>query len=157
MKQQKASQRQRRKYQKLKNEGINDITEAPREEKTVSTDVEAAGAANQDTENSGQKENSNAEYSAGTVEAENTQTADNAQALEEQQFSQEADERKIKKQESAASSGRVYENYMIKPGDTLYQISISHYGSTDAIAEICRLNNLTENQVIYPGQMIVLP
>ena len=77
--------------------------------------------------------------------------------LEEQQFSREADDRKVKKQETTASSGKVYENYMIKPGDTLYQISISHYGSTDAIAEICRLNNLTENQVIYPGQMIVLP
>ena len=50
-----------------------------------------------------------------------------------------------------------YETYVIKPGDTLYQISISHYGNMDAIPEICRLNNLEENQVIYPGQMIVLP
>ena len=80
----------------------------------------------------------------------------NLQAVEEPQFSQEADERKIKKEE-AVSSDNVHESYMIKPGDTLYQISISHYGSTDAVSEICRLNNLTENQVIYPGQMIVLP
>ena len=139
------------------NEGANDITEAPQEEKTVSTDAKTADAAIQETENSDQQENLNAEYSAGTAATENTQTAENTQVLEEQQFSQEADDRKIKKQETAASSGKVYENYMIKPGDTLYQISISHYGSTDAIAEICRLNNLTENQVIYPGQMIVLP
>ena len=139
------------------NEGANDITEAPQEEKTVSTDAETADAAIQETENSDQQGKLNAEYSAGTAATENTQMAENTQVLEEQQFSQEADDRKIKKQETAASSGRVYENYMIKPGDTLYQISISHYGSTDAIAEICRLNNLTENQVIYPGQMIVLP
>lgn len=82
-------------------------------------------------------------------------------------FSQEADERKIKKQstiveeqtDSSAqtSSDGIYETYVIKPGDTLYQISISHYGNMDAIPEICRLNNLEENQVIYPGQMIVLP
>ena len=85
-----------------------------------------------------------------------TETAGTSQTVEEHQFSQEADERKIKKEEPA-SSDHVLENYMIKPGDTLYQISISHYGNTDAIPEICRLNNLTENQVIYPGQMIVLP
>ena len=82
-------------------------------------------------------------------------------------FSQEADERKIKKQSTnaeeqtdssaQASSDGIYETYVIKPGDTLYQISISHYGNMDAIPEICRLNNLEENQVIYPGQMIVLP
>lgn len=91
-----------------------------------------------------------------TVES-GTAAADSSQPIEEQQFSQEADERKVKKQETEASSDNVHESYMIKPGDTLYQISISHYGSTDAIPEICRLNNLTENQVIYPGQMIVLP
>ena len=85
-----------------------------------------------------------------------TETAGTSQTVEEHQFSQEADERKIKKEEPV-SSEHVLENYMIKPGDTLYQISISHYGNTDAIPEICRLNNLTENQVIYPGQMIVLP
>ena len=85
-----------------------------------------------------------------------TETAGTSQTVEEHQFSPEADERKIKKEEPA-SSDHVLENYMIKPGDTLYQISISHYGNTDAIPEICRLNNLTENQVIYPGQMIVLP
>ena len=72
---------------------------------------------------------------------------------------------KAKKEESQvqltpsaqASSDSAYETYIIKPGDTLYQISISHYGNMDAISEICRLNNLKENQVIYPGQMIVLP
>jgi len=58
---------------------------------------------------------------------------------------------------NAASSDRVHETYIIKPGDTLYQISLSRYGTLDAIVEICELNHLTENQIIYPGQMIVLP
>ena len=71
-------------------------------------------------------------------------------------FPQEADARKEKKSESVSSDG-VYETYVIKPGDTLYQISISHYGNMDEISEICRLNNLTENQVIYPGETIILP
>ena len=71
-------------------------------------------------------------------------------------FPQEADARKEKKSESVSSDG-VYETYVMKPGDTLYQISISHYGNMDEISEICRLNNLTENQVIYPGETIILP
>lgn len=83
----------------------------------------------------------------------------------------EADERKAKRRAEAEGvsgtlaenqtqetlSDKVHETYMIKPGDTLYEISLSHYGNMDAIAEICSLNNLTENQVIYPGQVIVLP
>ena len=95
--------------------------------------------------------------------AELSDTEKTQENITEDKFSQEADERKIKKQEnqstssSQASSDSVYETYIIKPGDTLYQISISHYGNMDAIPEICRLNNLTENQVIYPGQTIVLP
>ena len=100
--------------------------------------------------------------------AEQTETEEPAETVDQTEtFSQEADERKIKKQSTNAeeqtdssaqtSSDGIYETYVIKPGDTLYQISISHYGNMDAIPEICRLNNLEENQVIYPGQMIVLP
>ena len=46
---------------------------------------------------------------------------------------------------------------MIKPGDTLYQISITKYGTMEKVAEICRANGLTEDEIIYPGQIIVLP
>ena len=49
------------------------------------------------------------------------------------------------------------QNDVIRPGDTLYQISVARYGSTDAIEEICRLNGLSEQEIIYPGQIIVLP
>ena len=46
---------------------------------------------------------------------------------------------------------------MIRPGDTLYQISISNYGTMDKVAEICRENGIAEDEIIYPGQIIVLP
>ena len=97
--------------------------------------------------------------------ADSASAEESQETVSEDKFSQEADERKAKKEESQvqltpsaqASSDSAYETYIIKPGDTLYQISISHYGNMDAISEICRLNNLKGNQVIYPGQMIVLP
>ena len=57
----------------------------------------------------------------------------------------------------AETSGSVHNTYVIRPGDTLYQISIEKYGSMDVIREICELNGITENQIIYPGQVIVLP
>lgn len=55
---------------------------------------------------------------------------------------------------SSAESGT---SYVIKPGDTLYQISISKYGTMEKVADICRANGLTEEEIIYPGQIIVLP
>ncbi|HJB17064.1 MAG TPA: LysM peptidoglycan-binding domain-containing protein [Candidatus Blautia excrementipullorum] len=48
-------------------------------------------------------------------------------------------------------------SYVIRPGDTLYQISIEKYGTMDEVEEICRLNGLAEDEIIYPGQIIVLP
>lgn len=47
--------------------------------------------------------------------------------------------------------------YVICPGDTLYQISMEKYGTAEAIKEICSLNNISQEEIIYPGQVIVLP
>lgn len=96
------------------------------------------------------------------------------QAQEETQaYQEESDLRKAKRKqeaaveetaeqnnpggEQAASSDSVHTPYVIRPGDTLYQISIEKYGSMDAISEICRLNGISEEEIIYPGQIIVLP
>lgn len=54
-------------------------------------------------------------------------------------------------------STQVRDTYVIRPGDTLYQISIAKYGSLEAITEICELNDLSLEEIIYPGQIIVLP
>lgn len=48
-------------------------------------------------------------------------------------------------------------SYVIRPGDTLYQISISRYGTMEKVEEICKANGLSEDEIIYPGQIIVLP
>ena len=95
-----------------------------------------------------------------TQEAADTEISDetwNSWQDSESDFANEAEAEEQTDSSAQTSSDGIYETYVIKPGDTLYQISISHYGNMDAIPEICRLNNLEENQVIYPGQMIVLP
>lgn len=75
------------------------------------------------------------------------------EALSKQE--EETKEEQGESEETAETS--VHTSYVIKPGDTLYQISMEKYGNINAISEICRLNGLTENQIIYPGQVIVLP
>ena len=59
--------------------------------------------------------------------------------------------------ETAASAQNTHQTYVIRPGDTLYQISIRCYGNTEAMEEICKLNGISANEIIYPGQVIVLP
>ena len=59
--------------------------------------------------------------------------------------------------ETETSASVRQKTYVIRPGDTLYQISMEKYGSIDAIEEICRLNSISQEEIIYPGQVIVLP
>lgn len=79
-------------------------------------------------------------------------------AAEENENRQSAAESANTEEENrTAANTSAHASYVIRPGDTLYQISIEKYGSMDAIADICRLNGLSENEIIYPGQIIVLP
>lgn len=51
----------------------------------------------------------------------------------------------------------MHESYVIRPGDTLFQICLEHYGSLDRLQKLCQLNGISENDVIYPGEILVLP
>ncbi|MFR4895036.1 MAG: LysM peptidoglycan-binding domain-containing protein [Blautia hansenii] len=53
--------------------------------------------------------------------------------------------------------GGTHRSYTIQPGDTITKISIRNYGNTKKIGEICELNSLSETDLIYPGQKILLP
>ena len=82
----------------------------------------------------------------------------------EQIYQQEADERKAQKRvreaaqkENSEAAGKTHESYVIQPGDTLFQICMDKYGSIEAISQICQLNGMSADEIIYPGQVIVLP
>lgn len=51
----------------------------------------------------------------------------------------------------------VYTKYTVRSGDTLSKISMRYYGDFSKVTEICKINNLLEEDVIYPGQTILLP
>lgn len=80
-------------------------------------------------------------------------------------YQQEADERKAQKrvreaaekENSKAAAGTTHESYVIQPGDTLFQICMDRYGNIEAISQVCQLNGISADEIIYPGQVIVLP
>lgn len=47
--------------------------------------------------------------------------------------------------------------YVIQPGDTLAQLSIRFYGTTDMIPQICEKNGISNPNTIFIGQEIELP
>lgn len=48
-------------------------------------------------------------------------------------------------------------SYEVQNGDTLSKISKKIYGNTSQVSNICKLNSLNVNDIIYPGQIILLP
>ncbi|MBE5685205.1 MAG: LysM domain-containing protein [Ruminococcus sp.] len=62
-----------------------------------------------------------------------------------------------KTEETSVAAENPRETYVIRPGDTLYQISLNRYGTVAAMEQICALNGISANEIIYPGQVIVLP
>ena len=75
----------------------------------------------------------------------------------------EQEKKEAQTTDSAAEPGKeeagvgAYESYTIQFGDSLYKISTRKYGTMDMIPEICRLNGISTEDIIYPGQKILLP
>ena len=106
----------------------------------------------------------------GSSESESNGTAETTEQNSDtdaaaQIYQEESDDRKAQKrvreaaqkENEEAASRAAHESYVIQPGDTLFQISMDRYGSVEAIAQICALNGITADQIIYPGEVIVLP
>lgn len=64
-----------------------------------------------------------------------------------QQSSQETD-----KQTSAGNT-----TYRVKKGDTISQISAAYYGTISMVPQICQLNQISQEDIIYEGQILLLP
>jgi len=50
-----------------------------------------------------------------------------------------------------------YQRYVVKRGDTLTQISEDYYGTIGKLDDICKANDISPEDIIYAGQVIVLP
>ena len=62
-------------------------------------------------------------------------------------------------EETAAGmqSGGILQEYVIQRGDTMTSICKNKYGSIQRLDEICRLNGIAPDDIIYAGQKLMLP
>lgn len=58
---------------------------------------------------------------------------------------------------ASETSAEGYRAYQVKTGDTISSISQAYYGNMSKVQEICRLNNIKEQDLIYTGQILLLP
>ena len=69
----------------------------------------------------------------------------------------EENETNEEKEEEEVSGVQMEEIYIVKKGDTLASISQEVYGSITYVGEICELNGLTDGNLIFIGQKLLLP
>lgn len=91
--------------------------------------------------NNGQKEKTKTEDSAASEETQTQEKKDN-QAGEEVAVEEGKD-------------GEEY--YVVQRGDTLDTISMKLYGTTDEAEAICKMNGLSDGNLIFIGQKLLLP
>ena len=61
------------------------------------------------------------------------------------------------KPEETKEQKKMYEEYVVKNGDTLAGICNEKYGSLIKMKEICNINNINNADYIAPGQKLYLP
>lgn len=131
--------------------GIPTETTAPAEKASESITVTPVP----EITKSGQKRSSDSDM----VNKENTQKKTTEAEQREDNTDNEKKTTQQSEQQTAetAAAAGTPQTYVIRPGDTLYQISLSRYGTVDAMEKICELNGISASEIIYPGQVIVLP
>ena len=105
--------------------------------------------------------------SVGVGEADQEQLAE--EAIANEQSVQTSDNKEESQSTDAASSGTVPETstiqeqlseedyYVVKKGDTLDSISEKIYGNALHVEAICKMNGLSDGNLIYIGQKLLLP
>ncbi len=126
--------------QKITNEENN--TEDTQIETETETDTDTTGGQDVSQEN------------AESDEADQNLVGENEQAEMTGQSSSETDASAAMMTEGQTAGG---DEYIIQKGDTLTSISKKYYGTIAKVEEICRLNGISPEDIIYAGQKLVLP
>lgn len=88
----------------------------------------------------------------GGNEQENRQTS----GRETSQVSEESESAESQETSSVAAADILTE-YTVRKGDSLSKISERYYGTMNRVKDICAVNGITSEDVIYAGQKILLP
>ena len=66
-----------------------------------------------------------------------------------------SEEAKVSKEEGSQLTDKDY--YVVQKGETLAGISKKLYGDTSHVKAICKMNGLSDGNLIYIGQKLLLP
>ena len=101
---------------------------------------------------------------SGIHNTDNDADADQTDAAESQKKNQLKKQTEVAEQTEAAdsptgtaASGKVYQQYTVKEGDTLLKISRNYYQDAEHVKAIIQLNQIEDPDYIYPGMVLKLP
>ena len=120
------------------------------ENNTEDTQIETETETDTDTTGGQDVSQENAESDA----ADQNLVGENEQAEMTGQSSSETDASAAMMTEGQTAGG---DESIIQKGDTLTSISKKYYGTIAKVEEICRLNGISPEDIIYAGQKLVLP
>jgi len=87
--------------------------------------------------------------------AEDAQTGENSDVAEDKQ--EDSADKSAEQETSVSADKTAYETYTVQAGDTLAKISVKVYGNKNHVDEISKLNEITDSNMIYVGQKLLLP
>jgi len=151
-------------YQKLRNaeQMVAEITSQAEGSTADSQTVDAPvngfvsdSAENTDTDSAADSSTEETDETAAQETSSEDPKEEEEQVPEEetQQPEEEDDEKSVESADTAATA----QSYTIQKGDTLSSISKRFYGTLGKVNEISALNGISPEQIIYPGQKILLP
>ena len=146
------------------NKILSAYTETTKQSATTIAGLESKKARATNGSNVTQKKNDNGEVvskqTAGTNQDNNssnnsiTNTTNDSNNTNSNKPSGSETENNKTKSISSAYSGQYH---TVKPGQTLYDISMSYYGTSEMVDEIKDRNNIDDDYTIKEGQKILLP
>ena len=120
------------------------------------TDAEHGTDTMSQTESAMQEENSSSlEQTAESAETSVQEESDLTQNLT---GSDEEETKTGQEEEKTDETGaEVWQEYIVQKGDSLSKISERYYGTMGRVKEVCALNGIASEDLIYAGQKILLP
>ena len=92
------------------------------------------------------------------IKSETTVETEEESPGEQQGMAQERTESQEELSQAAAEAGLDEEDfYIVEKGDSLDSISIKIYGDASHVEAICKMNGLTDGNLIFIGQKLLLP
>lgn len=89
-----------------------------------------------------------------TGDSENTSNQDTSETQNPEQQTQALDNEETEAAVKSSYSGKYH---TVKPGQTLYDISMTYYGTSKMVDEIKEYNDIDDDYTIVEGQKILLP